>query len=124
MVKMKMLDVYLSRKDFIIKPALEELAAEISDKVHEATVLDGGVIAIDILKDSNKFANAETSRALGQIGLRANKGNNKFETVVFALIGDDVISINPDRQDSEIVDINTIEKEKVKKLASKKLGIS
>ncbi len=124
MDKMKMLDVYLSRKDFIIKPALEELASEISGKVHEASVLDGGVIAIDIIKDLKDNLGKDISRPLGQIGLKARKGDDKVETVVFALIGDDVMSVNLNRLDSEVVDINNIEKEQVKELTSKKLGVA
>lgn len=124
MVKMKMLDVYLSQKDFIIKPALEELATELSGKVHEASVLDGGVMAIDIIKDLKNNLGKNISRPLGQIGLRARKGDDKVETVVFALVGDDVMSINLNRHDPEVVDIKNIEKEQVKKLTSKKLGLA
>ena len=123
MDKMKMLDVYLSRKDFIIKPALEELAGEISSKVYEASVLDGGVMAIDIIKDIKNSLGPDVPRPLGQIGLRANKGNNDIETVVFALIGKEVMTMNTNRQDPEVVDIKSIGKEQIKKLASKKLGV-
>lgn len=124
MVKMKMLDVYLTRKDHIIKPALEELAGELKGRVREINVLDGGVMAVDIIKDSKHSLGENVSRPLGQIGLRADKGHDNIETVVFALVGDDVLSVNLDRMDSEVVDMKTIEKDKVKKLASKKLGIA
>jgi|GEM_PF-5688492 len=123
MVKMKLLDVYLSQKDFIIKPALEELVVELEGKVKEAEILDGGVVAIDIIKDRKKQLGSNNSRPLGQIGIRANKGNNIIETVVFALVDNEVVGINLNSLDSEIIDIKKVEKEQVKKITSRKLGL-
>lgn len=124
MVKMKTLDQYLTRKEHIIKPALEELAGELGNRVSEAIVLDGGVMAVDIIRDMKELFGANMHRPLGQIGLRARKTDNNTETVVFALIGDDVMSLNLNRKDPEVVDLRTIQKDSVKKITSKKLGIA
>lgn len=123
MVGMKMLDIYLSQKDYIIKPALEELATEIKHRMHIAEVLDGGIAAIDLIRDRKEKAGITYRyKPLGQIGLRA-KGNDSDETVVFALIGNRVILLNLEDLDPAVINLASINKDSVKRWAICKLKL-